>query len=393
MKIKFLLLIFLVAFAIAPFLVSSTTEYAYAESEIEENLKKEINENLDSLVGDNIDEYFKNLEGSLGYTLKDFAKAIINGEIKVSAENILNVIFSAVKNGFKGSIASVLSILTLAILSSLSKTITAGFKKDGIENIIHFAIYGAILCTLGISLGSVVKSTYEALNEINKILDGIFPIFATLVTALGGASGASLLQPSTLLLSNLVIKMILNLILPVFCAIIVLTFVGNMSDTVKLDKFSKTLKSSVNWVLGITFSLLTTFTSLQGLVGASFDSITIKSAKFALSTYVPILGGYLSEGFDIVMAGCILVKNALGLATFLILIGVILTPIIKILLLSLSLKMVSSIVEPLGENKVSNLLYDTAGHLNILVACIGGVAFLIFILLSITIGAFNGGIV
>jgi len=120
MKIKFLLLIFLVAFAIAPFLVSSTTEYAYAESEIEENLKKEINENLDSLVGDNIDEYFKNLEGSLGYTLKDFAKAIINGEIKVSAENILNVIFSAVKNGFKGSIASVLSILTLAILSSLS---------------------------------------------------------------------------------------------------------------------------------------------------------------------------------------------------------------------------------------------------------------------------------
>lgn len=393
MKIKFLLLIFLVAFAIAPFLVSSTTEYAYAESEIEENLKKEINENLDSLVGDNIDEYFKNLEGSLGYTLKDFAKAIINGEIKVSAENILNVIFSAVKNGFKGSIASVLSILTLAILSSLSKTITAGFKKDGIENIIHFAIYGAILCTLGISLGSVVKSTYEALNEINKILDGIFPIFATLVTALGGAGGASLLQPSTLLLSNLVIKMILNLILPVFCAIIVLTFVGNMSDTVKLDKFSKTLKSSVNWVLGITFSLLTTFTSLQGLVGASFDSITIKSAKFALSTYVPILGGYLSEGFDIVMASCILVKNALGLATFLILIGVILTPIIKILLLSLSLKMVSSIVEPLGENKVSNLLYDTAGHLNILVACIGGVAFLIFILLSITIGAFNGGIV
>lgn len=393
MKIKFLLLIFLVAFAIAPFLVSSTTEYAYAESEIEENLKKEINENLDSLVGDNIDEYFKNLEGSLGYTLKDFAKAIINGEIKVSAENLLNIIFSAVKNGFKGSIASVLSILTLAILSSLSKTITAGFKKDGIENIIHFAIYGAILCTLGISLGSVVKSTYEALNEINKILDGIFPIFATLVTALGGASGASLLQPSTLLLSNLVIKMILNLILPVFCAIIVLTFVGNMSDTVKLDKFSKTLKSSVNWVLGITFSLLTTFTSLQGLVGASFDSITIKSAKFALSTYVPILGGYLSEGFDIVMAGCILVKNALGLATFLILIGVILTPIVKILLLSLSLKMVSSIVEPLGENKVSNLLYDTAGHLNILVACIGGVAFLIFILLSITIGAFNGGIV
>ena len=128
-------------------------------------------------------------------------------------------------------------------------------------------------------------------------------------------------------------------------------------------------------------------------MGASFDSISIKSAKFALSSYIPILGGYLSEGFDIIMASCVLVKNALGLTAFLILLGIIITPIIKILLLSFSLKIVSSIVEPLGENNLSNLLYDTAGHLNLLIACLGGIAFLVFIILSITIGAFNGGIV
>ena len=393
MKIKVYALIFLFSFIIAPALVSSTTEYAMAKSEVEENLTKEITENLDALVNEDLDRYFQNLEGSLGYSLKDFVKGVINGEIKVSAENVLEVVSSSVKSGIKDSIASIISILTLAIFSSLAKSITAGFKKDGIENIVHFAVYGAILCTLAISLGAVVKSTYESLKDVNKLLDGVFPILVTLITALGGVSATSILQPTTLLISNLIIKLILNLIIPIFCAVVIFTFVGNMSNTIKLDKFSKTLKSLANWTLGITFSLVTTFTSIQGLVGASFDSISIKSAKFALSSYIPILGGYLSEGFDIVMASCVLVKNALGITAFLILLGIILTPIIKILLLSFALKIVSSIVEPLGENNVSNLLYDTAGHLNLLVACLGGIAFLVFIILSITIGAFNGGIV
>ncbi len=393
MKIRCLGLIFLVSFMLAPFLVSETTEYANAKSEIEENLTQEITENLDALVGENLNEYFQSLEGSLGYSLKDFVKGIINGEIKVSAENVLTIILQSIKSSLKSSIASVLSILTLAILSSLAKTITAGFKKDGIENIIHFAIYGAILCALAISLGAVVKSTYQSLVSVNKLLDGIFPILISLVTALGGVSAVTLLQPTTLLISNLIIKLILNLIIPTFCAIVVLTFVGNMSNAIKLDKLSKTLKSIANWSLGITFSIVTTFTSIQGLVGASFDSISIKSAKFALSSYIPILGGYLSEGFDIVMASCVLIKNALGLTTFLILLGIIVAPTIKILIFSFSLKLVSSIVEPLGETKTSNLLYDTAGHLNLLIACIGGVAFIVFIIISITIGAFNGGII
>ena len=390
-RIVICLSLFIMAFI--SFSVSLTTDIAYAEGEIKEEIEKEIEDNLNSLIDEDLNAYFSNLESNFGVNLKDFIKGIISGNITISAENVLEGFVQAVKSGIKSSLLSLISIVVLAILSSLSKSLTAGFKKEGIETIIHYAIYGAIICTLAIMVGDVVKEVSGTLNSINELVDRLFPVILTLLTAIGGVGGASFLQPITLLVSNLVIKLIINIIIPIFYATIVFTFVGNLSDTIKLEKCNKSLKSIASWTLGIVFSLVTSFVAMQGLVGASIDTITIKSTKFALSSYIPILGGYLAEGFDIVMASCVLIKNALGLSSFLILIGILITPIVKILLFSLSLKLISAFIEPIGENKVASLLYDTSSGLNILLASLGGVAFIIFIILSLIIGAYNGGIV
>lgn len=391
---KKLILLFLILIVVFfSFSISKTTKIALADNEVKEELEKEIEENVNSLIGDDLNQYFSNIEKNFGVNLKDFIKGIINGEIDINAENIIENLLNSLKNGLKNSLLSLISIIVLTILSSLSKSLTSGFKKEGVDTLIHYSIYGAIICTLTVIVIDLVKGVSETLRNVNDLIDGVFPIILTLLTALGGVNGGSFLQSFTLLLSNIVIKLILNLIIPIFYATLVFTFVGNLSETVKLEKFNKSLKSIANWILGIVFSLVTSFVAVQGLVGASIDTISIKTTKFALSSYVPILGGYLSEGFDIVMASCVLIKNALGLSTFLLLIGVLVAPLIKVLLVSLSLKLISAFVEPIGESKVANLLYDTSSCLSLLISSIGGVAFLIFIILSLVISSFNGGIV
>ena len=172
----------------------------------------------------------------------------------------------------------------------------------------------------------------------------------------------------------------------------VFTIVGHLSDTVKLNKLKNSFKSLGNWTLGITFSILTTFVTMQGLVGASIDSISIKSAKFAISSYVPILGGYLSEGFDIVMGSLVIIKNAFGFSIFLALLSLILAPLIKVLIFSLSLKLVAGFVETTGSDKISSLLYDLSGNFNMILSMLAGVFFILFLFMVLTVGAFNGGI-
>lgn len=392
MKKLFYIAIFITSFLL--FSVASVTDTAYAKENLENDLKNEVEDNLNSLINSDIEQFFANLKLNLSKgNLKDWIVSIINGEQNLSFETLANTLFESFRNGLKTSLFSLISIMVLSLLASFSSSLTAGFKKEGTKQIIHLAIYGAIICTLAVLIADIVKSVVSSLTSLNSFIDIIFPLFITLFTALSGKIGASFIEPITLILSNVVLKIILNVIIPIFSATVIFTFVGNLTNTIKLDKLTKTFRSIGNWTLGILFSLLTTFVAMQGVVGASIDTITIKSAKFALSSYIPILGGYLSEGFDIVLASCVLIKNALGLTSFIIILAIVLTPIIKVLCLSIALKLISSFIEPVGDSKLSSLMFETANNLNILIACLAGVAFVLFITTILLIGAFNGGVV
>ena len=132
--------------------------------------------------------------------------------------------------------------------------------------------------------------------------------------------------------------------------------------------------------------------SAQGIVGASIDNVSIRSAKFALSSYVPILGGYLSDGFDIVLASGVLIKNALGLAGVMMLIAAVAGPVLKILVISLALRLAGGILEPVSDEKISGLLYTTGKNLMVLVSIILGLFFLVFVVFMLVITSCNAGV-
>lgn len=104
----------------------------------------------------------------------------------------------------------------------------------------------------------------------------------------------------------------------------------------------------------IDFYGFTAFISVQGITAGSIDGISIRTAKFAIKSYVPILGSYLSDGMGIILASSNLIKNAVGATGLFLLLATIISPLIELILFMLILKLVSGIIEPLG-NKISNL--------------------------------------
>ena len=187
-------------------------------------------------------------------------------------------------------------------------------------------------------------------------------------------------------------KLISSAVLPAFVATIIFSIVGNISQTVKLDKLTKLVKSASTWLIGIVFGIFASFLTAQGITGGVADKFGFNIAKFALSSYVPILGGYLSDGIDLLSASLVLVKNALGYTGVLILMGTVLFPILKIITFSLAMRLTSAVAEPIGDGRVSALLHSVAGSLNLLITALAGVAFMFFLLIMLLIGSCNMGI-
>ena len=118
---------------------------------------------------------------------------------------------------------------------------------------------------------------------------------------------------------------------------------------------------------------------MQGLTAASYDGVARRAAKYAIGTGVPIVGGFLSGGFDLAIAGSIMIKNSLGTMSVFLLLFVLIEPLFLLIATNTLLRLTAAITQPLGEGRISDFLTVTADNLNYCVAGLLFTAFLYFV--------------
>ncbi|MDD4316167.1 MAG: stage III sporulation protein AE [Clostridia bacterium] len=395
---KVALFIIIIALALLPF--QGAVAFAETQEEEQEAAKKigqEVDNRINELNLNAFEAFFLRLEDeylkSLGSGIKDIIKNIIDGKTKLDLATVFNSIIKMLISSVLKVLPLMIMIIIIAILYGVFSGLTSGFSKASTNQIIYIVCYGAIITILGYAVADAVVSVKKTVSDMDTLMGYCFPVLLTLTSALGGVGSAGIYQPLMTVMTTVMIKVINVFILPMFIASVVFGIVGNLSDSIKLEKLNKTTKSIAEWTLGIIFSLFITFITAQGITGTAFDTVTIKSAKFALSSYVPILGGYLSEGFDLVLASCVVIKNALGLCSIIVLFFIALAPLVKIIALIFALRIASAIVEPISDPRISNMLYSTSKNLVTLVAIVAGFAFLFFIMVMLIITTCNFGVI
>lgn len=399
---KSIFIIMFLLFCCSIFLPIYNAQIAYAEDGDSEtaskkNIEDEIDKRLDDLQLSEFEIFFQQLEDdylkSTGTSIKQILKDIVTNKKKFSYDEFVKLFVSIFFKEIVKVLPMVITIIIISILYGVFSGLSSGFTKASTNHIIFIVCYGAIISLLGYTITSSLLTFRHLINSIDNLMGIVFPIMLTLTSALGGVGSATVYQPMMTIMTTLMIKLINVFILPLVIATIVFGIVGNLSESVKLEKLTKTTKSLAEWTLGIVFSLFIAFVTVQGITGTAFDTITIKSAKFALSSYVPILGGHLSDGFDLVLASCVVIKNAVGLFSIVILISIVLLPVIKLLVLIFGLRFAASIIEPVSDKKIADLLYSTSKNLTTLIAIILGFAFLFFIIIMLIIVTCNFGVI
>ena len=85
-----------------------------------------------------------------------------------------------------------------------------------------------------------------------------------------------------------------------------------------------------------------------------------------MKSYIPILGGYLSDGFSLIMASSVLIKNAIGYSGLIIMFLTIISPILKIIIFKLGLSLVAGIIESVADKRVTDFISSISKSLTML---------------------------
>ena len=209
------------------------------------------------------------------------------------------------------------------------------------------------------------------------------------MAGIGGAVSVKAYQPAVALLSGGVVEIVSAVVLPLFIFTLVFSVVGNLSKSVRLGKLTDFFKSASTTVLAVTFTVFTAFLAVQGLTAGSFDGVSIRAAKFATKSYIPILGGYLADGLDLILAGSVLIKNSVGVAGLLLLLSTVLMPLLQILGVCFGFKIVAAVIEPVSDSRLTSFLTGIAKSMNMLIAALLAVAFMYFISVMLLIFTSN----
>lgn len=371
------------------------TPYVAAESEtesLEEELSAEIDEQLGNLDFSDLETYIGSLENSAkemfsgGFVSK--VESLINGYY-VSGDSFLSSVFSLLYDGILDFLPIIASIIAISILGGMVGNLKPNTSGKSIGNIVHFVTYGVVIVFLGATLVELIALTSKTLTSLKNCMDMIFPILLTLLTAVGGSVSVGLYQPAIALLGNLFISLITYFLMPIFIFSIIFSIVGNLSNNVKLDKFVGFLQGLFKWSIGLIFTLFLGFITIQGISASAVDGLSIRTAKYTIKSYVPIVGGYVSDGLSIIMASSMLIKNAVGTAGLLLILFSVISPVISLILFMLSLKFMAGIIEPVGDKKTANFVSDISKSMSMLIALIVAVSFMYMVMTGLIMCSAN----
>lgn len=377
-------LILLALLAIFVLLLSPTGErqaasaYTAEEQEAIDELQAQVEELLAQLDTQELQEYLEGFSEFEGKDVKEMLASLVTGDFALGYDSLLTAVFSLVWEEGRAMLPALAVILAVSVLCGILNSAKTGFMQSTMSDIINFAAYLAVGAVLLAVLTTVLQTGFEAITSMQRQMQIVCPILLTLMAASGGAVSAGVFRPAVAFLSSGICELFTAVILPTTVAVIVLTFAGNLSPDVRCEKLGAFFKSVNKWLIGLTLGLFTLFLTVQGITSAQYDGISLRTVKYLVSGSVPIVGGFLSGGVDLVLAGSSLIKNALGSFAVFLLFATILRPVLLFAAFQLFLRLGAAVTEPAG-GKVSSFLSALAGDCGYFVAGLLCVAFLYFL--------------
>lgn len=329
--------------AAALFLILTPQIYASADA---------LDETLDSLGADKIEK-----------ALPDDAKDILeNHEIK--ADNSLNKglsdIFGQASARFAGilgeTLASCAKILCVALLCGLF----SGFNSEiGSKIKIPSVTLAGVTVIAVISVGDIstlAGAARETLAELNVFSKTLLPSLAAASAAAGSPTAAVAGQTAAFICSDLLITVICRVFIPFIYIYLAISTVNCALGNQTLDKFALFIKNSVTGVLKWGLMLYMAYITLTGVLASAGDSMLRRTARFAISGSVPVVGGIVSEAADTVLGGAMLLRNSIGIFGAVAIIASVCLPALRTGVSYLVFKATSAVCAPFTESALASAL-------------------------------------
>jgi stage III sporulation protein AE len=157
-------------------------------------------------------------------------------------------------------------------------------------------------------------------------------------------------------------------------------------DKYSLSNLAGLFKQAGMTVLGLTLVVFIGIVSIQGVAGSVADGLTLRTAKYATATFIPVVGKMFADTVELVMGASLLIKNSIGIFGVLAIGTICIFPVIKLVSLIIIIKVAGALVQPLGDDKMAKCLDSIGNNLFLVFSALLTTALMCFLAITMIIG-------
>lgn len=320
---------------------------------------------------------------------KALIRGLASGDISLQPTEIFN---QCINYLFKEVVANsnlLGKLVVLAIICAVLQNLAGAFEKSTTGQLTHMVAYLVLITIAVSSFGLAIQLGREVVDKMVVFMQALLPLLLTLLVAVGGIASAAIFHPLIFITITAFGTIIKNVILPLIFFAAVLEIVSGLSKHFQVSKLAGLLKGVAMALMGLLSTIFLGVMAIQGVAGAVGDSVTFRTAKFATDTFIPVVGGVFSDALEAVIRSSLLMKNAVGIAGVLIIIMIVAIPLVKIVIIAFIYKLAGAVIQPVGEEKISDCLNGLGNSLLTVFGAVATVGLLFFFALAIVVGLGN----
>lgn len=206
-------------------------------------------------------------------------------------------------------LVTVMAVLILCAMLTAYRSALTNDVGETVQTAAALCLCGAVAAPAT----AFIASAGSVITHCANLFLAYVPLMAVMMAASGKVTGSATYQAAMTAAGQLVARVSADVILPLLYIFLGIAVTAGVSPQARLQGLLTTLSKTVKWSLGLVMTVFTAVLSLRQTAASALDTVAGRTARFALSSFVPVVGGALSEAYRSVQGGLHTLKSGLGI--------------------------------------------------------------------------------
>ena len=321
-----------------------------------EQMEEEMETDMLEQIGiEEIDDFMEDTEGVSEISFTELVNSLIKGEGTYQVKDMGEWLKNALCAEFRENKALLIQILIIGIAFGVLKNFTGLFENSYISELCFVMVYCVLVILLMKSFLIMDNLAKETLKTTVEFMQTLVPVYCMSMIFSNGATTAAGFYEVTFLIISLVQWIILYVLVPLVQVMILFVFLNEVVEGERFSKMTELLEDGIRFVLKFVTGMVVGLNVVQGLIQPAADRV--KGSMFAkTASAIPGIGNSVQAVSEIIVGAGTLIKNSVGVAAMIIVLGITLMPVLKMGVLAFFYKFSAAVIEPVADKRISGTL-------------------------------------